>query len=103
MTNERLKEIKDSIGLQAKVMQIKHLDTTIIDEELELYNEVIRLREENEKIRKQNMYEHKYGSDMEGKYIVEKTKNDKAVKYIERTQEGFISELKLLDILKGEQ
>ena len=46
MSDERLKEIKDSIGLQASVMQIKHLDTTIIDEELELYNEVIRLREE---------------------------------------------------------
>ena len=27
---------------------------------------------------------------------------EKAVEYIERTQEGFISELKLLDILKGQ-
>lgn len=37
MSEERLKEIKDSIGLQASVMQIKHLDTTIIDEEISVY------------------------------------------------------------------
>lgn len=43
---------------------------------------ITNLQEENEKIRKMNMYKHKYGSDMEGKYIIEKAKNKKAIEYI---------------------
>lgn len=45
MTNERLKEIKDSIDFQLICSKAKEYDTEFIYEELELYNEVIRLRE----------------------------------------------------------
>lgn len=79
MTEERLKKIKQDIEVMDTYGGYK-------DRYLELYNEVIRLKEENEKIRKQNLYEHKYGNDMEGKYIVEKAKNDKAIEYIENNE-----------------
>lgn len=48
MTEERLKEIKDSIDLQlgfARAIQLGTNTINILDEELELYNEVVRLRE----------------------------------------------------------
>ena len=45
MSEERLKEIKDSIEIQYKIAEARNNDHYIIDEELELYNEVIRLRE----------------------------------------------------------
>ena len=48
MSEERLKEIKDSIDLQyemAKRFDMENDVKVLIDEELELYNEVIRLRE----------------------------------------------------------
>ena len=113
MTDERLKEIKDSIetGLTGAKLQALNYAEGVYEDALELYNEVIRLKEENEKIRKQNLYEHKYGSEMEGKYIVEKSKNDKAIEYIEEcyTQppniENFMHEGEmnyLLNILRGE-
>ena len=48
MTEQRLKEIKDSIDLQlgfARAIQLGTNTINILDEELELYNEVVRLRE----------------------------------------------------------
>ena len=48
MTEERLKEIKDSIDLQHRMAVRFDMDNDVIgliDEELELYNEVVRLRE----------------------------------------------------------
>lgn len=45
MSEERLKEIKDSIDLQIEVCKIFKQDNELTLEELELYNEVIRLRE----------------------------------------------------------
>lgn len=45
MTEERLKEIKDSIDFQNNIAMIRDYDRLFIDEELELYNEVVRLRE----------------------------------------------------------
>ena len=45
MTDERLKEIKDSIDFQLMIGTIKGHTLDVINEELELYNEVIRLRE----------------------------------------------------------
>ena len=47
MSEERLKEIKDSIDLQMYVAKLSNSEATIecINEEIELYNEVIRLRE----------------------------------------------------------
>ena len=60
MSEERLKEIKDSLGINyisfgriaGKTLISKHLQ-----QELELYNEVIRLREENKQLR-QDVKEH---------------------------------------------
>ena len=45
MIDERLKEIYDKIGTQRILMSTLHLDFSIIDEKLELYNEVIRLKD----------------------------------------------------------
>lgn len=44
MTEERLKEIADSISLQEQVMEAYGQDMLLVEEEKELYNEVIRLR-----------------------------------------------------------
>ena len=44
MTEERLEEIKDSIILQKIACKGNNKVTELIDEELELYNEVVRLR-----------------------------------------------------------
>ena len=44
MTEERLKEIADSINLQEQVMEAYGKDMLLVEEEKELYNEVIRLR-----------------------------------------------------------
>lgn len=79
MSEERLKEIKN-------IFDMADIYGDNFEIARELYNEVIRLREENEKIRKMNMYEHKYGSDMEEKYLIEKTKNDRAVEYIKEAK-----------------
>ena len=47
MTEQRLKEIKDSIDFQLSVCDIPEYETSklLAEEELELYNEVVRLRE----------------------------------------------------------
>ena len=47
MSEERLKEIKDSIEFQLSVCDIPEYETSklLAEEELELYNEVVRLRE----------------------------------------------------------
>ena len=46
MTEQRLKEIKDSIDFQLSVCDIPEYETSklLAEEELELYNEVVRLR-----------------------------------------------------------
>lgn len=49
----------------------------------DILNNFDNIKKENEKIRKMNMHEHKYGSDMEEKYLIEKNKNDRAIEYIE--------------------
>lgn len=54
MSEERLKEIKDSIDLQHRMAVRFDMDNDVIgliDEELELYNEVVRLREEIKKLK----------------------------------------------------
>lgn len=58
MSEERLKEIKDSIDFQDEIIYLKNLGKNIqvlIDEEKELYNEVIRLREENNILKELNV------------------------------------------------
>ena len=49
MTEERLKEIKHCIDLQ-RAYPILHDDGHLIEQKLELYNEVVRLREEIKKL-----------------------------------------------------
>ena len=58
MSEERLKEIKDSIDFQDKYFNAIQKECCFVDEELELYNEVIRLREIIDKVNdKVNCYE----------------------------------------------
>ena len=44
LKEERLKEIKDSIDFQKEILIAHNMETLCVDEELELYNEVVRLR-----------------------------------------------------------
>lgn len=53
MTEERLKEIKDSIDFQKKIYEIKGYELGIVQEEIDLYNEVMNLKEENERLKKE--------------------------------------------------
>jgi len=55
MTEERLKEIKDSIDFQLDIAKINKLDGVIncLIEEQELYDEVIRLQQENQSLKKE--------------------------------------------------
>lgn len=52
MSEERLKEIKDSIDFQLSVCDIPEYETSklLAEEEIELYNEVVRLRKIIDKI-----------------------------------------------------
>lgn len=52
MTEERLNEIKNSIDFQITATKAYGYDETLINEELELYNEVVRLREIIDKVNK---------------------------------------------------
>ena len=81
MTEERLKEIKDSFGINyitfgrsaGKTLMSKHFQ-----QELELYNEVIRLREENKML--DELINANYLSWQDSLSRIEK-----AVEYIENT------------------
>lgn len=79
MTEERLKEIKDSIDIQKEFMDMKNYATELVEEEQELYDEVINLKEENERLKKELNKHIKEG--MEKDIII-----DKAIKYIEEIQ-----------------
>ena len=58
MTEERLKEIKDSIDFQEKIANAYNCGDVVIvlNEERELYNEVVRLREIIDKLEKLELY-----------------------------------------------
>jgi len=56
MTEERLKEIKDSIEFQALYIKEHNFETALLEEEKELYNEVIKLKK-FEKYTKEDMEE----------------------------------------------
>ena len=53
MTEERLQEIKDSIEFQALYIKEHNFETALLEEETDLYNEVITLIEENERLKKE--------------------------------------------------
>ena len=46
MTDEKLKEIKDSIDFQERITKEHNFDMTFLQEEIDLYDEVIRLRKQ---------------------------------------------------------
>ena len=90
--NDDIKEmlelhIKNDIDLLPKNQKIVLDYITNLRHTEDLYNQLLKdydeLQEENERIKKMNMYVDKYGSEMEGKYITEKSKNEKAVEYID--------------------
>ena len=74
MTEERLKEIKDSIDFQLDIAKINKLDGVIncLIEEQELYDEVINLKEENERLKKELNKHIKEG--IEKDIIIDKAK-----------------------------
>ena len=53
MTEERLQEIKDSIEFQAIYIKEHNFETALLEEETDLYNEVIDLKEENKRLKKE--------------------------------------------------
>ena len=120
MTEERLEEIKDSIILQKMACKGNNKVTELIDEELELYNEVVRLRKAlNCKIElceylpedtevvvlTKNNYDRQQ-KDIQLELIDYKSRCEKAVEYIEKHSNSFsvldtISNGTLLNILNG--
>lgn len=54
----------------------------LMEERDKLLDYVTNLQEENEKLRKLCESNHKYGSDMEGKYVVAQTKLDTVAQYL---------------------
>ena len=79
MSEERLKEIKDSIDLQHDLLTIKGDRLELINEEIELYNEVVRLQKENEMLKLENKNNYETNQDI----IYEmQDKNDKLKKIL---------------------
>lgn len=78
------------------------LDSDKYKRYMELYDEIERLKE-------MKLHTEKYASEMEDKYILEKSKNDKAIEYINKHTNNGMFELRsdtneieeLLNILKG--
>ena len=64
MSEERLKEIKDSIDLQHDLLTIKGDRLELINEEIELYNEVVRLQKENEMLKLENKNNYETNQDI---------------------------------------
>lgn len=96
MTEERLKEIKDSIEFQAIYIKEHNFETALLEEETDLYNEVINLKNENEKLKEELNKHIKEG--IEKDIII-----DKAIEYIDKNSDDmhtYISSI-LLDILQG--
>lgn len=50
MNKERLQEIKDSIDFQREFLIASNMQTLCVDEEMELYNEIIRLKKQKDDV-----------------------------------------------------
>ena len=50
MNKERLQEIKDSIDFQREFLISSNMQTLCVDEEMELYNEIIRLKKQKDDV-----------------------------------------------------
>lgn len=101
MTEERLKEIKDSIDFQIEIATVLRVKDETLIEEQELYDEVIRLKKYQESYRKElDYWKIQYSGLME--------RNFKAVEHIEKVmqdeeeyEDDYIYNKYLLDILQG--
>ena len=99
MSEERLKEIKHSIDFQKAVIFNSENDI-FLQEELELYNEVIRLKVfEEQYIRLVVESEELYNKTIRLREII-----DKAIKYLEEpNRDNFdYSKAYLIELLRGE-
>ena len=82
MSEKRLNEIKNSIDLQVTATKAYEYDETLITEEVELYDEVVRLREENNKL---NQILHKiqvHGVEEENTTVLDLIKENERLKDI---------------------
>ena len=52
MSEKQLKEIKDSIDFQERITKECDFDMTFLQEEIDLYDEVVRLSHENKELKK---------------------------------------------------
>ena len=114
MKEERLNEIKNSIDLQITATKAYEYDETLLNEEVELYDEVVRLREENEMLKDaQKNFEKQFIKEMDYK-----TRCEKAIEYIKKHIEKcnidgyegkfdnfdiFTKPQKILNILNGKE
>ena len=105
MTEERLKEIRDNID-KIEIVSVRYRYSNILNEEIELYNEVVRLRE---------IIKHYEETQTFGDYVKEvnllvdyKTRNEKAIEFMEKNKKISLDDTtsiinfynNLLDILK---
>ena len=80
MSEERLKEIKDSIDFQKKIVESVGVYDEIFQEEMELYNEVVRLKQENKELTR--LVANKVVADYDYDSILKKQLNEERLKYI---------------------
>ena len=73
MTKERLSEIKDSINFQKEITNYKGFDFDLLQEEIDLYDEVIRLQQNQENLIK---YIEDELNLIENVYLLEETDED---------------------------
>ena len=64
MSEERLQEIKDSIDFQREILIANNMKTLCVDEEQELYDEVVRLKKQKDDV-------VEYIKNLEGDYDLE--------------------------------
>ena len=82
MNDERLKEIKDNIQCQYDFAKIVGEKNFLLDEELELYNEVIRLRERCAYLERSNNRREDTILGLRQELSDTEDKVDKAIEYI---------------------
>ena len=97
MTEERLKEIKDSIDFQLDVCKItkQELPNILAIEEKELYDEVIRLQQENERLKEELNNHIKEGIEKDIR-INNELKND--LMYVLEQLDGYLDKGWTIDL-----
>ena len=99
--DEEIKEILDYLDYGVNSLSISKPPFKIgYDDIKKLLDYITNLQQENERLK--NIPIMDFTSDVYQELEDYKSRIDKAIEYIEKTQEGYVSELKLLDILRGE-